>query len=123
MPDRFVRPDLQLAKANMPRTPSASEDFHRAIVEKIRALERSLTAQQALSILCYTRSGEPIIVARLQFTQSPAILVHGWDREARPTYIMSSVYSLELVCKIMKKRANEKKKDPIGFDFPRDGGG
>jgi hypothetical protein len=113
-------PEMRLPEFKMPRIASASESFHGAIIEKIRLLEHSLTDEQALSVVCFTRIGEAIVVARLQFTDSAVVLVHGWDQNEQRTFLMSSVYSLELVCKVVKKSPDEKKKDPIGFDFPRE---
>ncbi len=110
-------PGMRLPDFKMPRIASASENFHGAIIEKIRRSESALSEEQALSVTCYTRIGEPIVVARLQFTGGAVILVHGWDSEGQPTYVMSSVYSLELVCKVTKRWQTRGRKIRLALIF------
>jgi len=110
--DNFRMPEIKI--------PSFSESFMTAAVEKIRAMEASLKPDQNLSVVCYTASREEITVAQLQFTHGMVIVVHGYDPGGNPTYIVSSAFALQLVCRITKAEVGAKKKPPIGFEFKHD---
>ena len=101
--------------------PSLSESFMDTVIDKVRKMEASLTPEQSLSVVSYTATGEAITVARLQFTNGMLIVVHGYDANGNPTYVMSSVFALQLVCRITRIKAGQKKSPPVGFVSPQEG--
>ena len=100
---------------------SASGSYAQAIVDRVRAMEQEAEAygeDKALIVYCDTAGG-PLKVERLQFSDGALIVVNGIDADGRPTSFISTVFALQLTCKIVEVPAGaELSNRPIAFDLP-----
>ena len=102
------------------QVPASAGSYAQAVMEKIREMESVLEAGQELAVYC-DADGGAFRVDRLQFTDGLVIVVHGLDDEGNATYLISTSYTLELTCKVMRVEEGaevEGRFAPIIFELP-----
>ena len=89
---------------------SQSKTYEEIVSKRIKTIMKRLKPDEELQIFCGAET-DRMRVSKIEFTEGSVVIAHGPNEDA---YLVSTVFSLELTCKIVKV-APESARMPIGF--------
>jgi hypothetical protein len=119
MLESLYRPDYSrfdaLLKTIKPIAQQRSEGFHATIKNQIKELQDSLSPDKEL--LIYYHSGTEVIrILHIATPDWETVVLTGVDEQGNPSRVISSIHSVQFVCKIIDVPPQQKR--IVGFSMP-----